>query len=190
MRRIGLGAALVLIALAPACKSGPGWNNDDALAATKLEIQLDKSGRMVEVEYHMKPEHVPANIREAMAKLHPGGRFTDAEKEWNGGKLYWELSATVRGMEVEAMFTPDGMLYRQEVQVPAAKVPAAVRDAASRAVAGGRIRKWEEIRSADALLEYHTKIDEGGNHWKVAIKLDGTVRGVWRETPAEVEVTR
>ena len=31
MRKLGLG---LLVALAPACKSGAGWSNEDALAAT------------------------------------------------------------------------------------------------------------------------------------------------------------
>lgn len=187
MAKMILLSGLLLVA---ACRSGGAkWNNADALAAQKLEVQVDGKGHYTEVEYHVSPDVVPQAVRAAMDKLHPGGAFTDAEKEWNEGKLYWELSRKVSGLEVEAMFEPDGTLFQEEIEVPANKVPPAVQDAVSRRLAGAKTHKWEEIRDAKRnLVEYHAKAKRGNHSYKVMVGTNAKVTGVVREIPAEIEV--
>jgi hypothetical protein len=182
-------AALAVAALIiPACKSA-GWENQDALGAEKLEMQLTEHGKTVEIEYHITPDEVPAAVRLAMDQLHPGGAYTGAEKEWNEGTLYYELTRTVQGMDVEAMFRPDGSLYQEEVQVAEGRVPEVVRSAALASLKGAEVDKWEEIRdSTSSVFEYHVKMRRGGKRYKVMVGTDGTVLGVYREIPAEVEV--
>jgi hypothetical protein len=181
---------LVFAILLPAC-AGARWNNEDALNAKKIEMAMTAHGKMMEVEFHISPAQVPEVVREAMDKLHPGGPYTGAEKEWYKGKLYYELTREVKGMEVEAMFTPDGQLYQQELSVPQSKVPAGVQTAARAALSGGKVRNWEEIRDANnALIEYHVKMARGGKNYKVMVTTDGRVTSVYREVPAEIEVPR
>lgn len=181
---------LIVAILLPAC-GGARWNNEDALNAKKIEMSMNAAGKPMEVEYHISPAQVPEVVRQAMDKLHPGGAFTDAEKEWYKGKLYYELSREVKGMEVEAMFTPEGELFQQEIQVSQAKVPAGVQTAARAAVSGGKVKKWEEIRDGNnALVEYHVKMNRGGKDYKVMISTAGRTIGVYREVPAEIEVPR
>ncbi|MFQ5844194.1 MAG: hypothetical protein ACE5JG_04320 [Planctomycetota bacterium] len=178
------GAALVLTA----CQTA-GWDNQDALAADKLEIQLTEHGKRVEVEYHVSPDKVPAAIRRAMDGLHPGGAFTGAERERHGSVLYYELTRKVDGMEVEAMFNVDGTLHSEEVQVAADKVPAAVKAAAMGSLLGASADKWEEIRdSGRRVTQYHVKMKRGANRYKVILSTDGKVLAIYREVPAEVEV--
>jgi len=181
---------LIFAIVLPAC-GGARWNNEDALNAKKIEMTMSAQGKPMEVEFHISPAHVPAVVREAMDKLHPGGAFTDAEKEWYKGKLYFELSREVKGMEVEAMFTPDGQLFQQEIEIPQSKVPAGVQTAARAALSGGKVSKWEEIRDAsNALLEYHVKMARGGKNFKIMITTGGRVTAVYREIPSEIEVPR
>ena len=175
--------------LVAACRGGKKWSHEDALASKKVEIQVDDNGRYAEVEYHVSPDAVPAAVREAMDKLHPGGAFTDAEKESVGRKQYWELSRKVGGLEVEAMFEPDGTLFQEEIEVPANKVPTAVQEAAKARLSGGKITKWEEIRDEDRkLVEYHAKGTRGGFAYKLMLSTGGKVLGVVREIPPEIEV--
>jgi hypothetical protein len=186
MLRMLLIVAIVL----PAC-GGARWNNDDALNAKKIEMTMSAQGKPMEVEFHISPSEVPPAVREAMDRLHPGGAFTDAEKEWYKGKLYYELAREVKGMEVEAMFTPDGQLFQQEIEVPQSKVPAGVQTAARAALSGGKVSKWEEIRDGNnALLEYHVKMARGGKNFKLMITTGGRVMAVYREIPSEIEVPR
>jgi uncharacterized membrane protein YkoI len=189
MQRSILATSLVLGALlAPACRSTPGWSNEDALAAQSVEIQLDADAHPLEVEYHVLPDAVPAGVMAAMDALHPGGRAIAAEMEYVGTTLYWEVSKEVDGREVEAMFHPDGTLHSQELEVDAATVPEAVR-AAARARMPGQVTKWEEIRDGDQeLVEYHVKVTADDMKYKVVVSTAGSVLGVVREVPAEIEV--
>lgn len=181
-------APSLLVALAASCASGADWRADDALAAERLELQVDEAGRAVEYEYHVDPGTVPRNVHEAMDALHPGGKATAAEKEYVGDQLYWELSKEIGGLEVEAMFLPDGTLYSEEVQVAASAIPAAV-SAGLASGFGGKVKVWEEIRDGERQrVEYHAKVDKDGKAYKVVLSLAGDVELVVREIQAEIEV--
>jgi hypothetical protein len=180
---------IVMGSLLPACAMGPGWSQADAESARRLELQVDARGRSVEVEYHVDPARVPAAVHAAMDALFPSGPTVGAEKEWNDGTLYWELSREVDGREVEAMFTPDGALHQLELEVAADTIPAGVRSTARDAIDGARADKWEEIRDAQQeLIEFHVKLGRGDERFKIVIGLDAALLAVFREVPAEVEV--
>jgi hypothetical protein len=181
-------AAVLAAILLPACQS-PGWKTDDALAADSLELVMDDLGMAADVEYHIPPEDVPAVVRQAMDRLHPGGPFTGAEKEYEGGLLYYELTREVDGMDIEAMFFPDGRLHSEEIEVPESTVPAVVREAAQNAIPGSTIRMYEEIRDSNrALYEYHVKSTRGGMNYKVMLGTTGQLLAIYREIEAEIEV--
>jgi hypothetical protein len=191
MRKILLVTAAAAFAALPACKGTGGgkWEPDHAAAAKKLEVQVDKSGRHTEVEYHIPPSEVPGPVRSAMDQLHPGGPYEDAEREWDGGKLYYELARRVNGLEVEAMFSPDGQLHSEEIQVPMNKVPEAVRTAAMSSLSGAQATMWEEIRNSKReVYEYHVKMSRGTDKYKLMISTSGKLLGIVREVPAEIEV--
>ncbi|RKY19989.1 MAG: hypothetical protein DRQ55_09130 [Planctomycetota bacterium] len=143
----------------------------------------------MEVEYHVHPDGVPAAVHAAMDALFPSGPIVGAEKEWNDGILYWELSREVDGYEIEAMFLPDGTLHQLEIGVDPTFVPDAVRTTAAQAVAGAVPDKWEEIRDgARVLTEYHVKLSRADDRFKVVIAIDGALMAVFREVPAELEL--
>lgn len=170
------------------CVTAPGWKSAEALKADMVEVQIDSAGRPLEVEYHVSPELVPANVHAAMDALHPGGRAIAAEKEYVGTALFWELTKEIDGLEVEALFHPDGRLESEEIEVAASSVPDAVKKAV-RARIGGEFTKFEEIRDGNRMLvQYHVKTTAKGMNYKVMVGVGGTVLGVVREVPAEIEV--
>ena len=172
-----------------ACKTYTEWHADEGLGAEGIEVQVDSKGRPLEIEYHVKPQAVPASVREAMDALHPGGEAVGAEKEYVGSDLFWELTKDIEGREVEAMFHPDGRLHSEEVEVEGSSVPDAVK-AAVAARMDGEVTKWEEIRNGDReLVEYHAKLKaSNGMKYKLLVTTHGEVFGVYREVPAEIEV--
>lgn len=187
MSLIRTPALLLLCVSSSACTSAVAWRADEALAAERLELQVDDRGRATEYEYHITPGAVPATVHEAMDALHPGGTVTAAEKEYHGDQLYWELSKEIDGLEVEAMFLPDGSLHSQEIEVRASSVPAAI--AATVRDFGGSVDKWEEIRDGDRnLVEYHAKVTRGGHRFKLSVSRKGRLEAVVRELVAEIEV--
>jgi hypothetical protein len=166
-----------------------GWDAREAVSAEKLELQLDDLGQPIELEYHIAPGDVPPAVRDAMDALHPGGEFIGAEKEWSGGEVYYELTREVEGMEVEAMFRPDGGLYQEELEVGEDRVPDPVREAARNALSEAVVDKWEEIRDGSRTLqEYHVKMSRAGQRFKVRVDPSGNLLGTLREIPAEIEV--
>jgi Putative beta-lactamase-inhibitor-like, PepSY-like len=189
MRNATLATGLVAIALAAACQTSPRIDVPEARRAHKVEIQLDGDGSMLEVEYHVSPDQVPAAVREAMDSLPPGGAFTDAEREVHDGELLFELSRTVDGLEVEAMFFASGRLHSEELEVRADAVPAEVRSAVDQRFPDGIVDKYEEIRDGSRQLrEYHVKVDVDGRRHKLILSTSGKVTGDYLELQAELEV--
>ena len=170
------------------CASQTEWRTEDALAADKVEVQVDGDGRALEIEYHVSPDVVPAAVHTAMDTLHPGGQAIGGEKEFIGSQLFWELSKVIDGREVEAMFHPDGTLRSEEAEVAVEDVPDEVRAAVAARLAG-TVRKWETVRDSDrALIEYHAKVDSDGRQYKLVVSTDGEILRVVRELLAEIEV--
>jgi hypothetical protein len=187
MRNLVAWAAFAAVVVAGCKGSHARWEHDRAANARKLEVQVDGGGHYAEVEYHISPDSVPAAVRKAMDQLHPGGAFEDAEYETSKGKPYYELARKVNGMEVEAMFTPAGVLHSEEIQIPGSKVPEAVR---SRATSwGGQVTMWEEIRDEKReVTGYHAKVTRGADKFKLMFEPGGALEGAVREVPAEIEV--
>jgi hypothetical protein len=155
----------------------------------KLETTVDAEGHALETEFHVLPGSVPEAVRKAMDAKHPGGAYIGAEKEWNHGKLYYELAREVNGFEVEAMFEPDGTPYNEEIQIPATDVPQKVQDAIAGGWPQGQVTAWEKILDgAGTLLEYHVKLQSGGKALKIVVSTGGHLLAGYREVPAEVEV--
>lgn len=201
IRTLGLmGVGLVALALAGCCCSvsttssrtvvGGGTAIDlaSARAAEKLELSLDGAGRPDEIEYHIPPSEVPEAVRRAMDELMPGDDV-GAEKEWNGGRLYYELSRMVDGKKVEAMFHPDGRLHEIEAEVETSTVPAAAQDAVAATWPNASDLSWEVIKDGDQqVVEYHVKLADGGVRLKIIVSKGGSIGRVYREVVSEIEV--
>lgn len=165
------------------------WDAADAAAAAKIEVQVDEGGAYKEVEFHVAPDAVPEAVRKAMDALHPGGEYTDAEKERAGGVLYWELCREVDGYDVEAMFTEEGKLHSEEIEVGEEAVPDAVREIVAKTWPDSVPDSFEEIKDGDRkLVEYHVKIQADNKNFKVTISPAGKLLRMVREVPAEIEV--
>ncbi|MEZ6005893.1 MAG: hypothetical protein R3F17_00130 [Planctomycetota bacterium] len=180
---------LLLPLLLASCASTPSlWDNGQALSAETLEVQVDTQGRFTEVEYHISPAAVPKAVHNAMNKLHPGGGATGAEREYVDGKLCWELTKTIDGREIEAMFWPDGTLHSEEIQIAATDVPTVVVETLDASQAGD-VTSWESIAgNQQVITEYHAKVHHEGRKYKVAIAADGRLLSIVREVVAEIEV--
>jgi hypothetical protein len=156
-----------------------------------VEMGFHKDGSMDQVEFHVPFDELPAEVRAALEKLVPGGEVLDAEIEYMKGAALprYEVTKRIDGMESEVLVDPKGNVIEWELQVPADKVPEAVRKAADGA-AGGTATQYEEIRDpAKQLLAYHVKKEQDGVKWKIAVSPQGAVQYVRREMKAEVEVT-
>lgn len=191
MRRTGWLLAGCASIPACVCSGFPGETSRHVgrmPAESAIEVGLGGGGRILEVEFHVPPSELPAEILAAVGRLCPGGEVVDCEIEYVGGTRYYEVTKRAAGKETELMLDEAGRPFRWEVEIEASAAPKAVLDAAASA-APGTLRKVEEIRDAGkALLAYHVKKEDRGIHYKIEIAPGGERLGVWRETKAEVEV--
>jgi hypothetical protein len=154
----------------------------------KIEMGVLKDGSIDNVEFHVPYTELPANVRTALDALIPGGEVVDAEIEYAGGAVLYEVTKESDGLESEVLVDATGKVVEWEVQVAPASVPDAVKKAAE--AGGGTVTAYEEIRdSAKKLTAYHAKKDENGAKLKIALSPEGVVQYVRREMTAEVEVT-
>ena len=76
-----------------------------------------------------------------------------------------------------------------ELAIEESNVPADILAAADRAVPWGMRTSVEKILDRkESLIEFHVKKVADGLRYKILIAPDGTVKQVFREIPAEIEV--
>lgn len=188
---LALVAPSLLLAGCAVSPFGPEPARDVMLvpADGHIEVAIDTDGRIVEVEYHCRPDDVPQAVMRAVEAVLPGGQVVDCEKEYHGSALFYEVKKVVDGRGVEIMVTADGRIHSRELEVAPAGVPDAVLENAAKAVPGASRTKLEEVRdAANNLVEYHVKSTQAGLNYKCVLTPAGKVVRLLRETPAEIEV--
>ncbi len=154
-----------------------------------IELAVDKDGSLLEVEFHVPKETIPARALQAVNAKIPAGTIVDCEKEYHGGVVYYEVTKELDGRKYEIMVTPTGRLYRLELEIADSDAPARVLAAADRAVPWGRRTLVEKILDGnERLIEFHVKKVAEELRYKILIAPDGTVKQVFREIPAEIEI--
>lgn len=152
-----------------------------------IEIELDRDGTVREMEAEIAVEAVPASIRDAVAKSHPGARIVGAERELTAEGRGYEVQVQDGGRDLELVFDERGELIELERSLSRGEAPAAVMQAAERAVPGGTFRSVEIVEQRGQ-PSYHVKLEKGGASYKVILSPDGKVERKVREQRAEIEV--
>ena len=102
-------------------------------------------------------EQLPPKVKDAAQRLVGTNTIKEIEKETEHGTVVYEIEWTANGKEWEAEFTADGQLLEVEESVSADEVPAAVKDAAAKAL--GKAAKVEFERVTITLYEAEAKVD-------------------------------
>jgi len=191
MRSKLCGILLVLLAAGCASTGFPAATPADTRLVPPddiIELGLDRSMKIVDIECHISPRELPDQIRSA-ADAHVGaGDIVAAEKEYQGGKLRWEITKMIDGKEWEVLFDPQGNPTSWEVQIDPGEAPEGVLKVTEDKV-GGSITSVEKILDdAKNLTAYHVKRDADGYHYKLIVSPEGRLRMTLRETKAEIEV--
>jgi len=163
----------------------------DTKMGGELAFEIDENGKIIGMDAEVDPSMVPQVCREAADRHYPGGRVTGAEKEWNGGKIYWEVVKDINGQRVEILMNKDGSLAGHEMALRTNEVPADVVAAARAAVPNGRLVVVERVTGPEAKKgeEYHVKMDVSGEQLRVGVG-GGKVIRVVRKIKADFRVPR
>jgi uncharacterized membrane protein YkoI len=188
---------LVLFALFIAGCAAPGFPPQTAKETVKvpadrgIEVGLaPNTFEVAEVEFHVAKESIPVLITKRAKEEMPDGEIMDAEIEYHGGVLYYEVTAKVRGQEQEVMFTAGGKVHRWELAVSPDAVPPKIMERAMKALPDAKLKKCEQILDGSQdLIEYHFKMVKDNMKYKIVRPIDPMQRTVvYRETLAEIEV--
>ena len=160
---------------------------DNAAPGGWMEIEADRSGRIIEMEAEIPVSALPPAVRAAADRELPGGQIVGAEREIVGGRHGYEVKKRKDGREYELVFTRGGELLEKEVGLSRDEAPRAVMDAASAAMPGASFKSVELVeRGAEKL--YHVKFTRDGVSYKVALTPEGVVTRRVREQKAEIEI--
>jgi hypothetical protein len=143
-----------------------------------LAFEIDESGKIIGMDAEVDPSTVPLVCREAADQHYPGGRVIGAEKEWNAGKLYWEIVKDINGQRFEILMKPDGSLAGHEEALRRNDVPADVIAVAKDAVPNGRVIVVERVTGPEAKMgeEFHVKMQVGAEVLRVGVGGGKVVR--------------
>lgn len=165
------------------------------MAATDgvIEIELDRDGRIVEMEADIPLVDVPKVVTDAAFAHLPAGRVTGAERELTRRGPGYELKFDVGGLAWEVVVDEQGRILETEQELDPLLAPRAVIDTAHAAVPGGVLRSVELIvrpdsREYSVSREYHVKKDLLGVTYKIVTDGEGLLLRAVREARAEIEI--
>ena len=151
-----------------------------------MELELARDGSVLEMEADVSPADLPAAVREAaLAKL-PGASITGAEREIHSDGRFWEVKLAHEGREWELICDDSGKIVETEKGLRRDEAPAAVLQAADRAVAGS-FKSVELIEGRSGTC-YHVKKERDGASYKIVLSPEGEVLRKVREQRAEIEI--
>jgi Skp family chaperone for outer membrane proteins len=118
---------------------------------------------------------LPQPVKDAMAKVAPGVELVRAEQRQHNDQTYFRLKGRLKGEEYDYRITPAGEIL--EADLPLGIVPAVVKDAAAKAVAG-----FELVDATQVLHDGAIAFDLGGRaeqkKYEVRVSAAGKVINV------------
>jgi len=97
----------------------------------------------------LSAEKVPATVKTAFAKLHPGTKVN-----WEMEKKNYEAGFTASGKESSEVYTPTGVLLETEVTIKSSELPAPV----LAKLKGMKIAEAAKITKADGTVNYEAEV--------------------------------
>jgi len=199
--RVALSVVAVVALAAVAFAGGAmWWDIDAARMASAIEIKIHSNGTIEDVEYHVPVATVPTAVVDKMKELYEGFDPTSdeakAEKEYEGGELFFELAWTVEGKKHEVMFTPSGEVHSKEIEIDWGDSTYGDLTPIKTDIQGrygvSQSRCEVILDAADQLVEFHVKLttgsgDDAKKH-KLIVTKDGFLAGAYLEVVSELEV--
>ena len=192
--------ALPLLALTlslPACGSLGGtpalvelYDQVDPEGA--LEIELDRSGTVTELEAEIPIDDLPQAVSDTALAQFEAAEIVAAEREYGPHGRVWEVKVRHPGGEQEFVIDRYGKVRETERPLDREATPGIVLGNAASMVqthAGdvGTFESVDDVRAGD-VVTYHVKHRVGGVVYKIVLTADGRVIRSVREQRAEIEI--
>lgn len=193
-------AVLGLLALTPACASGPGpgaaldpelveiMRHPDDVGGVK--VRTDRKGRVTKMSvYHAREQDIPLWVRGLATEKWPESKVRSYETEWyaDAGRVY-EVEVTLSdGKTCEMSVTKAGVERYVECEIDVDALPAAVAATVAKVVPDGKIEEAEEKKGPD-MHEITLEIEAGGREYYLRVRADGKLLEHLLRVPTILEV--
>jgi len=184
-------ALLLCASLVPACSLFAPAVLDVAQSdqAQSLQLQMSATGRPARMSYLVPPDTVPAAVRQAMERLHPGEPLLEAQREVVEQRVLWVLSRRVDSRLVQAHFRTDGTLVSEALEVPAEEVPPAVVEMVVDRFPEATDLRWTRCRDeVGRVTAYRAELLLAGRRYLAELQPEGQLLAAWRDVPASIQV--
>lgn len=119
----------------------------------------------------MSLSDVPAPARATIERLIAGGEIKKIDREEEGGKVIYDVEATVRGKHVEYDVASDGTVLTSEESVPYASLPQVVRAAAEKYFGSAEgLKAFKELEKGQTFYEVEGKKGDATREIKLTDK--------------------
>ena len=131
----------------------------------------EESGGEEEDAQVVTMDAAPAAVREAFAQLAPAASVTKVERLTDEGAARYEIEFMADGTAQSATLSDDGHVIELERELPADKLPAAVRAALGHDFPGATVSKAESVQ----LSYYEVQVTSGGKKHEVKVYATGDI---------------
>jgi hypothetical protein len=160
---------------------------DLALPSGVMELEIDRDGRLLELEVDVPLESVPEPLIRKIYELHPQALLRGAEREINRHGRMWEIKFLSMGRTYELVFDEQGEIHESEMSLAWSEAPPAVLEGARLAIPGSAPVSVELVEGRGG-KSYHVKAERDGARYKVVLDEQGKVLRRVREHRAEIEI--
>jgi Skp family chaperone for outer membrane proteins len=148
---------------------------DQAALRKQMEEQVREALLQAGGNVRWEPATLPQPVKDALAKVAPGVEIIRAEQRQRNDQAYFRLKGRLKGDELDYRITPAGGIL--EADLPLGIVPAVVKDAATKAVAG-----FELVDATQILHDGAVAFDLGGRaeqkKYELRVSAEGKVINV------------
>lgn len=113
---------------------------------------------------------VPDAVKTAFMEKFPTAEKVKWEKE---GKSEFEAEFKLNGIEMSAVFSPDGSWKATETEIEIAALPQNVADAIQKEYSGAVVKEAEMVESSDKGMFYEVEVKQGKEEFELVISADG-----------------
>lgn len=126
-------------------------------------------------------DKVPKQVTDAVAKRFPDAKVTEAAKETEDGKTFYELTFKEKGKNVDVSVTPDGALTMIEKEIPVKELPEKVTKGLERKHPKGTHKFAEvvyKVKDGEEKLSYYEVVVAAADKktWEVEIDAEGEIK--------------
>ena len=123
----------------------------------------------------LQVKDLPAAVQKTVQDNLKGGEIKNISKEVEKGVTQYEVESMLNGKHRDFNVDAQGKLVVVEEEVDIASIPAAVKAAIEKKVAGGKLGMVETVKKGDGVTLYEAAFtSKAGKNGAVLVKADGT----------------